>query len=86
MSQGEFSVCQFFDDGTYEYVRRHVDAEEAMKAAKHYMTSVGARMGFTHRVIVTDGGDCIAFEWIKGQGVVFPPKEGATDARSDPST
>ena len=24
----EFSVCQFFEDGTYEYVRRWVDAEE----------------------------------------------------------
>jgi hypothetical protein len=70
---GEFSVCQFFEDDTYEYVRRHVDAEEAMKAAAHYCSSVGAKLGFTKRVIVTDGGDCIAFEWKAGEGVVFPP-------------
>jgi hypothetical protein len=74
-TQGEFSVCQFFEDGSYEYVRRFVDAEEAVKAAKHYSTSVGARIGTTTRVIITDGGDCTAFEWIRGEGVVFPPKE-----------
>jgi len=75
MAQGEFSVCQFFMDGSYEYVRRFVDAEEAVKASKHYTTSVGARIGTTVRVIITDAGDCIAFEWKRGEGVVFPPKE-----------
>jgi hypothetical protein len=69
---GEFSVCQFFQDDSYEYVRRYVDAEEAAKAAAHYTQSVGARMGFTQRVIITDGGDCIAFEWKFGEGIVFP--------------
>jgi hypothetical protein len=29
-----------------------------MKAFKHYTSSVGARMGITRRVIITDGGDC----------------------------
>jgi hypothetical protein len=24
MTEGEFSVCQFFEDGSYEYVRRSV--------------------------------------------------------------
>ena len=45
-----------------------------MKAAIHYSTSVGAQIGTTVRVIITDGGDCIAWEWIRGQGVVFPPE------------
>ncbi len=72
---GEFSVCQFFADGTYEYVRRHVSAESAVKAAKIYTTNVAARIGITNRVIITDGGDCTNFEWIAGKDVVYPPRD-----------
>jgi hypothetical protein len=71
MSEDEYSVCQFFEDDSYEYVRRHVTAEEAVKAARHYTTSVGARIGTTKRVIITDSGDCINFEWQYGKGVTF---------------
>lgn len=70
-----FSVCQFFPDETYEYVRRNVSAEEAVKAFKHYTTCVGARIGTTTRVILTDMGDCIAMEWQHGKGITFPRKE-----------
>lgn len=73
--ENEFSVVQFFTDGSYEYVRRWVTIEEAIKAATHYCTSVGARMALTVRVIITDGGDCTCFEWKYGEGVVYPPKE-----------
>lgn len=76
MARGEFSVCQFFEDGSCEYVRRYVDAEEAMKAATHYCTSVAARMGITERVIITDGGDCVTFEWEDGKVLFPPPKQG----------
>jgi hypothetical protein len=69
---GEFSVCQFFPDGSYEYVRRGVEAAEAVKAAMHYATSIGARLGTTSRVIITDGGDCTTFEWTWDQGIIFP--------------
>jgi hypothetical protein len=69
---GEFSVCQFFDDDTYEYVRQYVSAEEAMKAFQHYTNNVAVKMGIVKRVIITDGGDCIAAEWQLGKGVVFP--------------
>jgi hypothetical protein len=72
--KGEYSVCQFFMDDSYEYVRRFVDAEEAVKAAVTYSTSVGARIGTTVKVIITDGGDCINWEWRKGEGIVFPPE------------
>lgn len=68
-----FSVYQFFEDDSYERVRFAVSIEEAKKAAKHYCTSVAARMRFTVRVIITDSGDCIVFEWKKDEGVVFPP-------------
>ena len=68
---GEFSVCQFFEDGSYEYVRRNVDPKTAVEAAHHYCHSVGAQIGTTVRVIITDGGDCCNFEWQFGKGVTF---------------
>jgi len=73
-TQGEFSVCQFFEDGTYEYVRRYVGAEEAVEAFKHYTTNVAVKLGVTQRVILTDGGDCVNMEWVKDKGVVYPPE------------
>lgn len=71
----EFSVCQFFEDKSYEYVRRYVSAEEAVKAFKHYTTCVGAQIGTTKRVIITDGGDCTNMEWKFGEGITFPKRE-----------
>lgn len=71
----EFSVAQFFTDGTHEYVRRYVTMEEAVKAFKHYAgNNVGAQLGFVERVIITDGGDCINVEWVRGKGITFPPE------------
>lgn len=71
---GEFNVVQFFPSGDYEYVRRNVSPEEAMEAFKHYTTSVGAKLGTTTQVLVTDGGDCVNAEWKFGPGYVFPPE------------
>lgn len=79
--KGEFSVCQFFRNGSYEYVRRYVKAEEAMKAFEFYTNNVASRLGVVNRVIITDGGDCTNAEWKYGEGVVFPksqPKEQAS--------
>lgn len=71
----EFSVVQWFADDTYEYVRRNVSAEEAMKAFMHYTQSVGARViGSTRKVVILDGGDFINMEWVKGRGVTYPPE------------
>ena len=69
--EGEFSTVQFFADGTHEYVRRWVGAEEAVKAAKHYTESIAAKAGMVTRVIITDGGDFTCFEWTNGKGVTF---------------
>jgi hypothetical protein len=74
MSAGEFSVYQFFEDGSHEQVRRGVAAEEAVEAAHHYCSSVGAKLGTTRRVIITDGGDFTNFEWKYGEGVTYPPR------------
>lgn len=76
MSDRQFSVCTFYTSGDYNYDLRFVTAEEAMAMVKTITESVGARvLGIVERVIITDGGDCIAFEWKKGEGVVFPPLE-----------
>jgi hypothetical protein len=64
-------------------MRRFVGAEEAVMAAKHYTTSVGARLGLTQRVIITDGGDFTCFEWKYGEGVTHPPpEESGTEVRA----
>jgi hypothetical protein len=68
VKEEEFSVCQFFPDDSYEYTRRYVAPEEALKAFYHYTTSVGAKVGTTVRVILTDGGDCTVVEWVRGKG------------------
>jgi hypothetical protein len=73
-TDNQFSVYQFFKDDTYEKVREFVSATEAMQAARHYTNNVAVRMGITKRVIITDGDDSTCFEWINGQGVVFPPR------------
>ena len=71
---GEFSVCQFFKDGSHEYVRRSVDAKEAVQAAHHYTHNVAVKLGVVERVIITDGGDDCCFEWKRGEGVTYPPE------------
>lgn len=72
INRDQFSVVQFFADGTSERVRDHVGPKEAVHAAKHYATSVGAQIGNTCRVIIIDGGDCINFEWKYGEGITYP--------------
>ena len=72
-----FSVYQFFPDETYERVREGVGVEEAMRAAQHYCSSVGAQIGTTCRVIITDSGDSIVFEWTHGKGITFPQEAAA---------
>jgi hypothetical protein len=79
-TDGEFSVYQFFADDSYEYVRRFVSAKEAVETALHYTTSVGAKLGITKRVTITDGLDCTNFEWVFGKGVTFPPSALPTSA------
>ena len=67
----EYSVCQFFVNGTYEYVRRFVSEEEAVKAFAHYTNNVATAAGVVERVIITDGGDFTNLEWVKGKGYSY---------------
>lgn len=75
-----FNVVQFFENDTYEYVRRNVTAEEAMEAFRHYISSIAAKMGMVKRVIITDDGDSINAEWERGKGVIFPTPEMVASA------
>ena len=72
--ENEYSVCQFFPDGTCEWVKRSVSAEEATRTAVSLARSVGAKLGTTKRVIITDAGDFTNWEWIFGKGIVYPPE------------
>lgn len=70
-----FNVVQFFENGVYEYVRRNVPAADAVEAFKHYCNSLGAQMGMTVRVIITDQGDCTNAVWEFGKGITYPKQE-----------
>jgi hypothetical protein len=70
-----FNVCQFFENGFYEYVRRGVTGEEAVQTAYVYTHNPAATiLKIIKRVIITDMGDSIVFEWKQGEGVTFPPE------------
>ena len=72
-----FSVYLFFPDDTSEQVRRGVPDREAVEAAHHYCPCVGAKLGTTRRVIITDEDDFCVFEWKYGQGITWPtPADG----------
>jgi hypothetical protein len=74
MSTGEFSVYQFFPDESYERVAKWMGGEEAVTLARQLTQSLGARIGTTRRVIITDGLDSTVFEWRHGEGVTWPPE------------
>jgi hypothetical protein len=67
----EFSVAQFFDDGTWFYVREYVSGDEAMAVFKQCTRSFGAKHGLVRRVLITDGGDEINVEWKYGKGITY---------------
>ena len=75
MSDDLFRLTQFFANDDFEIVGEDMTAEEAVLGAKQLTESLGGRFGTTRRIIITDPEDCIVFEWLFGQGVVFPPRE-----------
>ncbi len=71
---GEFSVFQWFSNDTREDVLAFVDVETATRTAMSLASSVGARLGATQRIIITDGGDYCCWEWKHEDGIVYPPE------------
>lgn len=69
-----YSVTRFFADETHETVTSDVDVDEAVKSFIDHSSDTDVEAGKTHRVILTDEDDAINMEWIRGQGIVFPPQ------------
>jgi len=74
MSATEFSVWWWDELGLSYRDISFVDAETAVYAAKAITDRLAAREGRVQRVIITDGGDIIVFEWKHGAGVTWPPR------------
>lgn len=68
-----FNVVQFFASGGREYVKRRISAEEAVKDVMQRIYFPAARAGLVNKIIITDNGDFMVFEWQYKKGVVFPP-------------
>lgn len=69
---GQFSVFIFLPDDSHFAEARFIDAERAVGLARDITRRPAARLGIITRVIITDGGDCIVFEWIYRRGVTYP--------------
>ena len=80
---GAFNVWQFFSDGSPELVAWRVGAEAAVRRVKSLTESIGALLGTTIRIIITDAGDCTAFDWRHGDGVVFPTRADLAKHRAE---
>lgn len=74
-THGSHSVYWYDDHGMRYDELRFVTPEIAGTRAVNLCRGIAARLGIVRRVIVTDGGDCMNFEWKYGEGVVFPPAE-----------
>lgn len=81
---GQFSVYAWDMYGAYERVEAFVDAQTAVEIAHRVAETVGAKLGLTQRIIITDGGDCTVFEWRHGKGVTFPPQAVRATAHTPP--
>lgn len=72
-SDGEFSVVEFFTNGTHAYVEpRWLDAECAVEMSK---LLVDRKDPSVDKVVITDGGDNTVFMWERGKGITWP-KDG----------
>lgn len=72
MENEKFNVVQFFEDDSTELVVVEAIPEKAVQRAVSLATSVGAQIGTTKRVVITDSGDLTNWEWVYGQGLIFP--------------
>jgi hypothetical protein len=78
MNEKEFSVYWTDPDGNVQEELRWVDAKTAVDRAHHLAKGPASLLGIVQRVIITDGGDCCVFEWLRGVGVTFPKELEAT--------
>ena len=71
VERDEYSVVTYTGEDRYRYLARFIGGRRAIEIAK-LATDIADMTGVV-RVIVTDGGDHIVFEWKVDEGVTFPP-------------
>jgi len=72
----EFNVYQVYVGGLFERATLEpVNEREAVTLAVGLSNTVGARIGSTCRVFITDGDDFVVWDWRYGSGLVFPTRE-----------
>lgn len=76
IEHGEFSVYVFFPNDTYSRELSFVSAKAAVEHAKRLTETIGARIGTTQQVMITDGEDFCVFLWRYGEGLVHPQIRG----------
>lgn len=72
----EFSVYWWDRDNGQHKELRFVTSDAAVKAAHRLTHGPAAVLGIVQRVIITNGGDRIVFEWKHKEGQTWPRKEG----------
>ena len=75
LNRDEFSVVEFYVNGTHRYVERWLPAKEAVELAKRCTDAAELAGSLVTRVIITDGGDFTVFQWEQGRGVTFPERK-----------
>lgn len=73
--QAEFSVYWWSRENDQFTESRFILLDLAMHQVKRLTQGPAAQLGMVSRVIVTDGGDQIVFEWKKDEGITWPTKE-----------
>jgi hypothetical protein len=74
MTAGEFTVWEFYPDGTGSAVATDVGAKEAVGIAERTTRKPAVLLGVIVEVRITDGGDNCVFQWKNGEGVTYPPR------------
>jgi hypothetical protein len=80
----EFTVHQFYADECCERVLELVDRATAMAHATRLIGSVGALLGTTVRVVVTDSAEETVFDWKSSEGMICQPTEARPPAGDRP--
>jgi hypothetical protein len=73
MVKPQFTVRQFFIGGACEPVNAEpLESVAAVKLARECTQTLGARIGSTCRVIITNALDETVWEWRYGEGLSLP--------------
>ncbi|HSW92141.1 MAG TPA: hypothetical protein VLG09_05850 [Candidatus Saccharimonadales bacterium] len=77
----EYSVYWWDKDGHQHTEMQWQMTLKCMQAVKRLTQGPASVLGFVKRVIITDGGDSIVFEWKLGEGITWPTKEQMEEHR-----